>query len=63
MFKAVTALKLSGDMTHTRTQPVITPRENPRRRSVGHLDTESTTDGGQARLNASRPIRFQQSSQ
>ena len=32
-------------------------------RCTAHLDTESTTDGGQARLNASRPIRFQQSSQ
>ena len=28
-----------------------------------HKDTESTTEGGQARMIASRPIRFQQSSQ
>ena len=28
-----------------------------------HLDTESTTDGGQGSTIASRPIRFQQSSQ
>ena len=30
---------------------------------VSHIGTESTTEGLQARTSASRPIRFQQSSQ